>query len=176
MEQPAAACDRMSDRACGDCTLCCKVMAIETLDKPAGDWCFHCEPGKRCRIYDDRPSECRAFNCLWLLDPRLGTHCRPSISGLVLTTSDDGIEIRCDPDRPDAWRRNPYRDEIEKLAMSGEQHDVTVLVITGADMTLVTPGREFHLGVVGGDERIVRELEGTRVVGATVVKASKIGD
>jgi hypothetical protein len=43
-------------------------------------------------------------------------------------------------------------------------------------MTLVTPGREFHLGVVGGDERIVRELEGTRVVGATVVKASKIGD
>jgi hypothetical protein len=164
----------MSPRACGDCTLCCKVMAIEELDKPAGAWCGHCEPGMGCRVYAQRPTECRTFDCLWLLDPRLGEHWKPSVSRLVLTTSEDGIEIRCDPDRPDAWRRPPYRGEIERLAMSGEQHDVTVLVISGADMTLITPGREFHLGVVGADERIVRELEGTRVVGATVIKASEM--
>jgi hypothetical protein len=166
----------MSARACGTCTLCCKVMAIEQLEKPAGEWCGHCDPGKRCRIYDNRPIECQAFNCLWLIDARLGEHWKPSIAGLVLTTSEDGIEIRCDPDRPEAWRREPYRSDIEKLAISGEQHDVTVLVISGADMTLVTPGREFHLGAVDADERIVRELEGTRVVGASVVKAVEIGN
>jgi hypothetical protein len=176
MEQPFAPLGQMSARTCKDCTLCCKVMAIEQFWKPAGQWCGHCQPGKRCRIYDNRPTECQAFNCLWLVDPRLGAHWKPSVSRLVLTTSEDGIEIRCDPDTPAAWRKEPYRGEIEKLAVSGEQHDVTVLVISGADMTLVTPGREFHLGVVGADERIVRELEGIRVVGARLVKASEIGD
>jgi hypothetical protein len=166
----------MSARTCGDCTLCCKLMAIEELDKPAGAWCGHCEPGKGCLVYGKRPAECRAFNCLWLRDPRLGEHWKPSVSRLVLTTSEDGIEIRCDPDQPEAWRREPYRGEIEKLAMSGEEHDVTVLVIVGEDMTLVTPRHQFHLGVVGADERIVRELEGIRLVGAAVVKASEIGD
>ena len=37
-----------------------------------------------------------------------------------------------------------------------------------------TPDSEFDLGVVQPDERIVRELEGTRVVHATVVKASDL--
>jgi hypothetical protein len=41
-------------------------------------------------------------------------------------------------------------------------------------MILVTRGREFDLGVVQPDERIVRELEGTEVVNATVVKASDL--
>jgi hypothetical protein len=36
-------------------------------------------------------------------------------------------------------------------------------------MTLVTPGREFDLGGVGAGQRIVREVEGKRVVNVTVV-------
>lgn len=38
-------------------------------------------------------------------------------------------------------------------------------------MILVTPDREFDLGVVRPDERIVRQIEGTQVVNVTVVKA-----
>jgi hypothetical protein len=41
-------------------------------------------------------------------------------------------------------------------------------------MILITPDREFDRGIVGPDERIVRELEGTKVVGATVVKEHQI--
>jgi hypothetical protein len=59
-------------------------------------------------------------------------------------------------------------------AMSGETLDMTVVVMSGQKLILVTPDREFDLGVVGPDERIVRELEGTRVVNATVVKAEDI--
>lgn len=40
-------------------------------------------------------------------------------------------------------------------------------------MTLVTSEREFDVGVVGPDERIVRELEGTKVVDTTVAKAHR---
>jgi hypothetical protein len=164
----------MSGRRCGDCTLCCRVMAIEELDKPAGKWCRHCQPSRGCRIYENRPNECRDFNCLWLVDARFGPDWKPSKSKLVLTTSDDGIEVRCDPTFPDAWRKKPFEGEIRALAASGEAHDVTVLVIIGERMILVTPDREFDLGVVGADERIVRELDGGRVVGAAVVKASDL--
>jgi hypothetical protein len=108
------------------------------------------------------------------MDDRLGQHWKPNKSRLVLTTSQDGIEIRCDPGFPDAWRREPYRGQIHTWAVSGESHDVTVVVIAGERIMLVTPEREFDLGVVGVDKRIVREIEGTRVVGATVVKASDL--
>jgi hypothetical protein len=161
-------------KACGDCTLCCKVMAIEELAKPASSWCPHCKPGRGCLIYATRPAECRSYSCLWLLDDRLDQHWKPSKSKLVLTTSPDGIEIRCDPGFPDAWRKEPFRNAIQQWAVSGEPLDVTVVVITGEKMVLVTPGREFDLGVVRSDERIVRELVGNQVVNVTVVKASDL--
>ena len=159
-------------RQCGNCTLCCKVMAIEELAKPANAWCPHCKPRRGCLIYDDRPTECRSFSCVWLVNDLLEEHWRPSKSKLVLTTSEDGIEVRCDPGFPDAWRREPFRSELREWAASGETLDTTVLVIIGRRMTLVTRERDFDLGIVGPDERIVRELEGTKVVNASVVKAS----
>jgi hypothetical protein len=161
-------------RECGDCTLCCKVMAIEQLAKPASSWCPHCKPGRGCQIYANRPDECRSFNCLWLVNDHLDERWRPSKSKLVLTTSEDGIEVRCDPGFPDAWRKEPFRSEIREWAVSGETHDVTVVVVIGQRMILVTPDQEFDLGVVGRDQRIVRELEGTRVVGATVVNEADL--
>ena len=163
-------------RECGDCTLCCKVMAIEQLAKSADLWCSHCKPGHGCLIYADRPAECQAFSCLWLVDDQLDRHWKPSKSKLVLTTSEDGIEIRCDPGFADAWRKEPFRSEIGQWAVSGETLDMTVVVISGQKLILVTPDREFDLGVVGLDQRIVRELEGTRVVNAMVVKAEDLED
>lgn len=161
-------------RQCGDCTLCCKVMAIEQLGKPASAWCPHCKPGQGCRIYPKRPDECRSFNCLWRVNDLLDERWRPSKSKLVLTTSEDGIEVRCDPGFPDAWRKEPFRSEIREWAVSGEAHDVTVVIVIGQRMILVTPDREFDLGIVGPDQRIVRELEGTRVVGASVVSEADL--
>jgi hypothetical protein len=95
-------------------------------------------------------------------------------SKLVLTTSDDGIDVRCDPTFPDAWRKQPFHSEIRQWAVSGQTHDVTVVVLIGQRMILITPDREFDLGVVGPDQRIVREFEGTRVVGATVVNEADL--
>jgi hypothetical protein len=160
-----------SKKTCGDCTLCCKVMAIEEIAKPMSSWCPHCGPGRGCLIYPTRPAECQTFSCLWLIDDRFDERWKPSKSKLVLTTSQDGFEIRCDPGFPDAWRKEPFRSEIRELAVSAEPHDVTVVVIVGQKMTLVTPDREFDLGVVRSDERIVREMSGTQVVNVTLVKA-----
>ncbi|RXH25057.1 MULTISPECIES: hypothetical protein [Bradyrhizobium] len=159
-------------RRCGDCTLCCKIMAIEALAKPASAWCGHCRPGRGCAIYAGRPAECEDFACLWLVNDLLDERWKPSRSKLVLTTSEDGIEVRCDPGFPDAWRKQPYAGDIRAWAVEGERNDMTVVVIIGLRMFLITSDHEFDLGVVGPDERIVRELEGTKVVGATIVKAN----
>jgi hypothetical protein len=162
------------NRTCGDCTLCCKVMAIEQLAKPISSWCPHCRPGRGCLIYANRPAECRTFSCLWLVNDQLDRYWKPSKSKLVLTTSEDGIEVRCDPGFPDAWRKEPFRSEIRQWAISGETHDVTVVVMVGQRMTLITPDRDFDLGIVGPDERIVRELEGNQVVNVTVAKVDDV--
>jgi hypothetical protein len=66
---------------------------------------------------------------------------------------------------PTPWRKEPFRSEIHKWTVSAEPLDVTVLVITGEKMILVTPDREFDLGVVRSDKRIVN---------VTVVKASDL--
>ena len=49
-------------RACGPCTLCCKVYALPELEKPPGVWCKHCAPGKGCKVHDALPDQCRLFN------------------------------------------------------------------------------------------------------------------
>lgn len=95
-------------RLCSDCTLCCKVMVIEALAKPLNSWCRHCRPDRGCAIYDHRPTECKNFSCLWLVNDSLDERWKPSKSKFVLTTSEDGIEIRCDPGFPDTWRKEPY--------------------------------------------------------------------
>src|SRR5262249_20143690 len=34
-------------RQCGDCSLCCKLLNVPEVGKPANDWCPHCRPGHR---------------------------------------------------------------------------------------------------------------------------------
>ena len=80
-------------------------------------------------IYTHRPAECESFSCLWLVNDLLDEHWKPNKSKFVLTTSEDGIEIRCDPGFPDAWRKEPYSSEIREWAVSGEDNDVTVVII-----------------------------------------------
>jgi hypothetical protein len=45
-------------------------------------------------------------------------------------------------------------------------------VIIGDRIILIASDREFDLGIVQSDERIVRELEGTRLVNARLEKVS----
>jgi len=44
-------------------------MEIRSLDKPAGKWCDHCAIGSGCKIYEERPQDCRDFHCGYLRLP-----------------------------------------------------------------------------------------------------------
>ena len=144
-------------RECGGCTLCCKVLRIAELQKPQGKWCPHCEVGHSCRIYEDRPGECRTFFCGYLVWPSVEDFWYPPRSKMVIVSESDGawVSIYVDPDRPDAWRLEPYYSAIKRWSASGGEQNFHVVVCAGRRATVVFPDREVDLGVVADDERIV---------------------
>jgi hypothetical protein len=107
-------------RTCGSCTFCCKVMAIEELEKPDGTWCVHCAIGKGCKIYDDRPEVCRIFSCSWLAEPSLPEAMRPDRSKVVLVAWQPRVVTAyCDPADALAWRREPTYGLLKRAAGGG---------------------------------------------------------
>jgi hypothetical protein len=52
-------------RTCGDCRLCCTILAVHELGKrPYVPCAFECAAG--CAQYVERPQSCRSFVCAWL--------------------------------------------------------------------------------------------------------------
>lgn len=144
-------------RACGTCTLCCKVMSIEELGKPQGSWCKHCDIGRGCKIYPDRPGECRTFYCGYLTWPMLEDHWFPAKSKLVVVSEldDTRIAIHVDPGRQSAWQQEPYYSEIKHWSALASEQMHQVVVCIGKRAIVVFPDREVDLGVIADDELII---------------------
>ena len=73
---------------CGECTLCCTLLPIEWLDKPAGETCVHCDGG--CLIHDTKHHECASFECSWLQSNVDNPDLRPDRCGVIFEKSGDG--------------------------------------------------------------------------------------
>jgi uncharacterized protein len=118
----------MSHNHCGECNACCRVFEIPEINKPAGKWCEHCAISKGCTIYEDRPSMCVEFECLWLLSQRrmdpheqLGPELRPDRCKVVFSpsTNDQIMAATTMPGSPDAWRKPKVRALISTLVKGG---------------------------------------------------------
>jgi hypothetical protein len=71
------------DRACGECTACCTLMAVPALRKPNRVACVHVRD-QGCAIHAERPDDCRAFHCLWLRGAIAGGEsARPDALGVM---------------------------------------------------------------------------------------------
>jgi hypothetical protein len=135
-------------RACGSCTLCCKLVPVKALQKPDNVWCKHAKKGAGCAIYADRPAECRTWSCLWLadgdaIDIKLNdtgganatvmlrwTLRRPDKAHFVIDEGADIVyvadkplgvmQVWADPAYPGAWREDPaFRALVHRLAREG---------------------------------------------------------
>ena len=73
-----------TDKSCGECGLCCKLLSAPSLGKPPRKWCVHFRRGRGCDIYADRPAECSGIICGWLVTPQLGEEWRPDRAGFLL--------------------------------------------------------------------------------------------
>lgn len=156
----------MTERACGTCTLCCKVLAITALDKPMGRWCPNCAVGRGCAIYDARPEECRTFHCLWLVRDSLGPEWKPERAKFVIAGSADrgALLIHVDPGSPAAWRREPYHATLRAWSRAAAAEKRFVLAMVGEQATAILPDRDVVLGPVRPGDRVTmrRALVGGR--------------
>ena len=154
-------------RACGACSLCCKVLSISELSKPQGLWCKHCEIGRGCKIYDGRPAECRTFYCSYLTSADLEEHWFPANSKLVVVSELDGarVAIYVDPGSAGAWRKEPFYSKIKHISQFGADRNIQVVVCIGKRAIVVFPDAEVDLGIIADDERIVtrRSKSGTGI-------------
>lgn len=108
-----------ANRTCGSCTLCCKLLEVHEIEKPANEWCTQCSTKAGCAIYGSRPHACIDFECLWLrgLGP---DELRPDRSKVVMNASKDhkSIVLHVDPSRPDAWRAPIFRFVLDRMETS----------------------------------------------------------
>ena len=113
-------------RTCGGCTLCCRMLSIHELVKPAHVWCEFCQKGVGCRIYADRPGSCRGFSCTWLVNEWMPESVRPDRCKVVFegTAGHRTIAALVDPGRPDAYLRHDVQAVIAVMV----RHGMTVLV------------------------------------------------
>jgi Fe-S-cluster containining protein len=148
----------MSDaiKPCGDCSLCCKLLGVAALDKPAGKWCAQFLKGGGCGVYRDRPDACSTFQCLWSESEKLDERWRPDRCGFILFTEQDGrrLNVVVDPAYPMAWREAPYYERLKKMSERAKTgHEL--LVSIGDRRIVVFPDHEADLGLVKPEHKII---------------------
>jgi hypothetical protein len=148
----------LAQRACGECTACCTVLAIAELDKPIHTDCVHAST-KGCGIYEMRPKSCREYECLWRIG--LGTlEQRPDRLGLVISPTRPGT-----PGYPAAlvhelWP-NAFYDSAEFLREAAGRHAL-LLIRDGRPRSIMGPDHVI-LGMKGEIEKIRRLNEAARL-------------
>jgi hypothetical protein len=146
-------------RSCGSCTLCCKLLRVDALHKPHDVWCKHCDPGRGCLIYDERPEECGKFYCGFMTGPHLDEAWRPSRCKIVLSAELRGQRLVAvvDRDRPEAWKAEPYYAALKQWAAVAATKGREVFVRIGTHNIVILPDRDVDLGIVGPDDVIVTQ-------------------
>ncbi len=151
-------------RTCGSCTLCCTVMLVDELNKPAGVRCSHAVAGSGCTIRDQRPQACRRFFCGWRLDPNIDSLWKPEISGFVLTISlrYGSMLLMVDPARPLAWRMQPYYGRLKEWSARAFKEDKRIVaIVAGGEATVILPDRDVPIGELGPHDEILLSRVGT---------------
>jgi len=148
--------ERSTDRRCGACSLCCKLLHVIELRKPANEWCEHCRPGAGgCSIYQSRPDICRSYFCGWMLSSHVSDAWYPARCHMVLSLGafDGGIEVvtvTVDEGYPLRWREPPYHGQLRQMAERGlrvdKKEDVRLVQVrVGSRVWLVLPNRDVEI-------------------------------
>lgn len=135
-------------RACGDCSLCCKVYEFLEVPTSAGEWCRHFAPGLRCTIHETRPNQCRRYQCAWTLNDFIDEVWKPTVSGFVMDILESEVVVFNDPDRPGAWKREPYYSRLKAISSRSQRPFVQVTVLDQGKIFVVFPESDVEVGPI----------------------------
>lgn len=95
----------MSGRKCGECTLCCSLLKVVPLQKPAYEKCTHQKAGG-CGIYSVRPRACEIWSCQWLIGKDAEKLKRPDQAHFIVDILPHYplLQIWIEDGYPDAWK------------------------------------------------------------------------
>jgi hypothetical protein len=131
--------------------VCCRVLEIEALDKPAGILCRH-NTGSACGIYLTRPEACARWYCLWRKIGALPDELRPDRSGVVFSLENrppvagapDGV---CVVGRAvDGKQAFDRWEAVEAFAMFVREGSLPVWKVADRHATLMHPGPQIRRG------------------------------
>ena len=143
-------------RSCGDCALCCSVLRVDELDKPARTPCQQLRSdGPGCSIYSTRPAICRDYKCAWLLGS-FGDEDRPDQLGAVLDLEfrGDRLWLEIHEASPGAFERS---DRLQEIA---QEYRASALVRVSDTDRATNPEHPFRILLPDGVEQ---RVHGTRV-------------
>tara|TARA_Y100001937_G_scaffold128063_1_gene202291 strand:- start:504 stop:1031 length:528 start_codon:yes stop_codon:yes gene_type:complete len=116
-------------RECGECGECCFTLGIKELSKPERQNCKHFCDG--CQIYDDRPTSCADWNCMWLKG-HLPQSQRPDKTNIVFHLPDGdtsrswgGRLVLASESRPSSSKFRGAEKSIRKMFKAGNNIMIT---------------------------------------------------
>ena len=81
---------------CESCTLCCELLHIKSLNKPANVMCNFCKNG--CIIHDtiknkeqNMPEECKLFECAYYQSTKVSIDLRPDNCKIIFEKISDNL-------------------------------------------------------------------------------------
>lgn len=120
-------------RQCGDCRLCCSLLPVRSVNKPANTKCVHQSHARGCKVYAKLFSvspECAIWTCRWLTNSDADDLRRPDRSHYVIDVMPDFIraqdddtgvlmevpvvQVWVDPKYPDAHRDPALRAWLDR--------------------------------------------------------------
>lgn len=142
-----------TDRKCGRCSLCCKLLPMPELKKPANTPCRYQRFGKGCTVYARRPLSCQTWSCRWLLGVDTGDMPRPDHCHYVIDPIPDFVrmvnqetgelqvnvevvQVWLDPGFPDAHRDPALR---RYLLRRGDENVAALIRLNGQDAFALFP-------------------------------------
>ena len=128
-------------RDCGACGLCCKLLNVPDVNKPALMTCWWTTVHGGCARQGEKSTApelmaCAQFKCLWLASQereleseRMPRHMRPDVTHVLMYPEPGGgtnIWIHVDPQYPTAWREPEIVHYLDGIVSRGGMVELVI--------------------------------------------------
>ena len=127
-----------SNPGCGACALCCRLLAVPDLHKPARVLCEHTGPHGGCSRQAEKGTApelqaCAQFSCVWLSSQaspgRWPRHLRPDICHVVFgpkREEENFLYVQVDPEHAGAWRDPAVLEVLNETLARGWKVEIII--------------------------------------------------